>query len=100
MPAQPLCGDMEKNVGGYDRIARLVVGPVLTLVGAAALLGFVTIAAGTLGVALAAIALLVGLVFVVTGLTQKCPLNRLLGFDTYRGPREVEESELRTERTA
>jgi uncharacterized membrane protein YkgB len=85
---------MEKNVGGYDRIARLVVGPILAIVGTAGLFGFVTIAAGTLGVALAAIALLVGLVFVVTGLTQKCPLNSVLGFNTYRKSAETDESEM------
>ncbi|WP_276260273.1 YgaP family membrane protein [Haloglomus litoreum] len=91
---------MEKNVGGYDRIARLVVGPILAIVGTAALLGYVTIAAGTLGLALAAIALLVGLVFVVTGLTQKCPLNSLLGLDTYRKSSEAEEAEVGPGRTA
>ncbi|WP_255197347.1 YgaP family membrane protein [Halorarius litoreus] len=85
---------MEKNVGGYDRIARLVVGPILAIVGTAGLFGVVTLAAGTLGVAIAAIALLVGLVFVVTGLTQRCPLNSLLGFNTYRGKREADEPEI------
>ncbi|RDZ56719.1 DUF2892 domain-containing protein, partial [Haloferax sp. Atlit-12N] len=40
---------MEKNVGGYDRITRAVLGPVLIVVGAASLAGFLTIAAGTLG---------------------------------------------------
>ena len=89
---------MDKNVGGYDRIARLVLGPILAIVGTVALFGFVTLAAGTLGVALAAIALLVGLVFVVTGLTQKCPLNSVLGLDTYR--KEVEETEVGPGRTA
>lgn len=91
---------MEQNVGGYDRTARLVLGPVLAIVGTAALFGFVTVAAGTLGVALAAVALLVGLVFVVTGLTQKCPLNSVLGLDTYGGEREAEEHEMGTDRTA
>ncbi|ELZ29826.1 hypothetical protein C474_12356 [Halogeometricum pallidum JCM 14848] len=47
---------MQKNVGGYDRIARLVVGPLLA----------------------------------VTGITQKCPLNRALGIDTYRGETETD----------
>ncbi|MDS0296323.1 YgaP family membrane protein [Halogeometricum luteum] len=76
---------MQKNVGGYDRIARLVVGPLLVVFGAAALGGGITVAAGTLGLALAGIALVVGAVLAVTGVAQKCPLNRALGIDTYRG---------------
>ncbi|WP_254831907.1 YgaP family membrane protein [Haloglomus salinum] len=91
---------MDKNVGGYDRIARLVLGPVLAILGTAALFGFVTLAAGTLGLALAAIALLVGLVLVVTGLAQKCPLNRVLGLDTYRTEVETEDAETEPGRMA
>jgi len=75
---------MEKNVGGYDRIARLVLGPIL----AVAALGIyfeVFAVAGLLGAALIAAGLLVGTVFVVTGATQVCVLNRALGLDTYRG---------------
>jgi NhaP-type Na+/H+ or K+/H+ antiporter len=68
---------MQKNVGGVDRIARLVVGPVVLLVGIAALAGAVPL--GTLGVA---VALLVGAVLTVTGAVQRCPLNALLGVDT------------------
>ena len=81
---------MEKNVGGYDRIARFVVGPILVIAGAAALLGLFTIAAGTLGLVAAVVALLVGLVLVVTATTQKCPLNRLVGLNTYRGEKPTE----------
>jgi hypothetical protein len=84
---------MEKNVGGYDRIARLVLGPILAIVGGAQLLGYVTIAAGTLGLAVGVVAMLVGLVFVATGAVQKCPLNSLLGFDTYRPKTEADELE-------
>lgn len=76
---------MEKNVGGYDRIARAIFGPVLIVVGAAALAGFVTIATGTLGFVLAGAALLVGAVLATTAVTQKCPLNNLFGIDTYKG---------------
>lgn len=81
---------MEKNVGGYDRIARFVVGPILVVVGAAALLGLFTIAAGTLGLAIAVVALLVGLVLSVTATTQKCPLNSVVGLNTYRGDETTE----------
>ena len=91
---------MEKNVGGYDRIARLVLGPILAIVGGAQLLGYVTIAAGTLGLAVGILALLVGLVFLVTGAVQKCPLNSLLGFDTYGPKTEAEEPEVGPGRTA
>lgn len=75
---------MEKNVGGYDRIARFVLGPILVVVGAASLAGLLTLAAGTVGLALAGVLLLVGLVLSVTAVTQKCPLNSLLGLNTFR----------------
>ncbi|MFC7135644.1 YgaP family membrane protein [Halobaculum litoreum] len=73
----------EKNVGGWDRTVRLIVGPVLLIVAAAALFGVVAL--GPVAIAASA---LVGLVFTVTGAVQKCPLNGLLGFDTYRGATE------------
>ncbi|KTG29680.1 YgaP family membrane protein [Haloferax profundi] len=81
---------MEKNVGGYDRIARFIVGPVLIIVGAAALAGFLTIATGTLGLVVAGAALLVGAVLTTTAVTQKCPLNNALGFNTYKGATKTE----------
>jgi hypothetical protein len=74
---------MKRNVGGYDRIARLVVGPVLFVVGAATLAGVVTPAAGTLGLALGALAVVVGAVLAATAITRTCPLNSVLGVDTY-----------------
>ena len=81
---------MEKNVGGYDRIARFILGPALIVVGGAALAGLLTVAAGTLGTAIAAIAVLVGLVLTVTATTQKCPLNRAFGLNTYGGGETTE----------
>lgn len=77
---------MEKNVGGYDRLARLVVGPVLIVVAVAAIGGVVTIASGTTGAVIVALALLVGAVLTVTAVTRTCPLNSLLGINTYRAP--------------
>ena len=68
---------MEQNVGGLDRTARLVLGPLLVLVGLAAVVELLP-----LGMPVAAAALLVGLIFVVTGLTRTCVLNSLLGIDT------------------
>jgi hypothetical protein len=76
---------MEKNVGGYDRIARLILGPLLIVVAAAAFGGYLPVLSGLVGAAAVWAVLLVGVVFVVTGATQVCPLNRALGVDTYRG---------------
>ncbi|WP_254767318.1 YgaP family membrane protein [Salinilacihabitans rarus] len=71
---------MKKNVGGFDRTWRLVVGPVLIVVGVAALAGVVAI-----GTVPAAVALVAGAVVLATGLLRTCVLSRLLGIDTYRG---------------
>jgi hypothetical protein len=68
---------MEQNVGGIDRMARLVGGPLAALVGLGAVAG--TIPGGALvGGAL----IVVGAILSVTGATQRCVLNRLLGVDT------------------
>jgi hypothetical protein len=74
---------MEKNVGGYDQLARFVVGPALILVGGAALGGLITLVAGTLGLVLAGIAVFVGTVLTLTAMTQTCPLNAVVGLNTY-----------------
>jgi len=74
---------MEKNVGGYDRLARFVLGPLLIILGIAAVTGIVSLGTGTLGVALAAVALLLGVVFTATAAMQTCVLNSLLGVNTY-----------------
>ncbi|WP_255149406.1 YgaP family membrane protein [Halorarius halobius] len=74
---------MDKNVGGMDRNARLVVGPVLAVVGLVLLAGLVSIGQGMLyTVVVPALLLVVGVVLSVTGYTQKCPLNSLLGVNT------------------
>jgi hypothetical protein len=75
---------MEKNVGGYDRIARLVIGPVLIIAALAIYLELVAVT-GLLGAALIAAGALIGAVLLVTGLTRMCVLNSLLGIDTFRG---------------
>lgn len=75
---------MKRNVGGIDRSARLVVGPVLVVVGAALALGLFDLGVvGTAAVVLTDLLLVVGAVFVVTGATQKCPANEIAGLDTY-----------------
>jgi len=76
---------MQKNVGGIDRIARLVVGPILILSGIAGYAGMLALAVGPLSQALASvIAVLVGTILLITGLVQRCPLNRVIGLDTFR----------------
>jgi hypothetical protein len=84
---------MEKNVGGYDRKARLVLGPILVVVAVAAFVGLVTLASGFLGAVLIWAALLVGAVFIVTATTQTCPLNSVLGINTYRGEDDTHEED-------
>lgn len=85
---------MEKNVGGYDRRIRFIVGPVLLIVGIAAVTGLFSIAAGTVGTALAVLALVVGAVLTITAITHTCLVNSLLGVDTYKG---TDRSESETE---
>ena len=75
---------MQKNVGGYDRTARFVLGPILILVGISAFAGLITLAAGTLGLVLAGAAFVVGAVLTTTATTQKCPLNAAIGMNTYK----------------
>ncbi|MUV88848.1 DUF2892 domain-containing protein [Halapricum sp. CBA1109] len=84
---------MKKNVGGMDRIVRLVIGPILVLAGVAGYAGLLGLAVGPLPQALTSvIVFLVGAILLVTALVQKCPLNRVLGFNTYR-QKESGESE-------
>lgn len=78
----------EKNVGGLDRLLRLIVGPLLLVVAAGATLGAVA-----LSPVLLAVSAIAGAVLTVTGLTQKCPLNTLIGLNTFRG-RKTTDSEL------
>jgi hypothetical protein len=68
---------MERNVGGLDRTARLVLGPLLAIAGLAIVLGVVTT-----NVYLGAALVVVGAVFLVTGAVQQCPINAVLGVDT------------------
>lgn len=72
---------MDRNVDGYDRIGRLVLGMTLLIVGIG---GFgVGIAVGPVAqVVGAALLLLIGAVLVVTGYLRQCPLKRQLRLDT------------------
>ncbi|WP_232703275.1 YgaP family membrane protein [Halobacterium wangiae] len=69
---------MDRNVGGFDRTARLVVGVVLVLASAAAFAGVWA------GVVVGLTLFLAGAILVLTGTTRKCPVNRVAGIDTAR----------------
>lgn len=75
---------MERNVGGMDRTARLVVGPLLVIVGLAMVVGLVPLSGGAaITVGLPVLLLIVGGVLVGTGGVQKCPINEAAGVNTY-----------------
>lgn len=67
---------MKANVGGADRMLRLVAGVALLAVALLPALQF----AGT-GVG-AWVAGIVGAILLVTGLTRQCPAYRVLGVNT------------------
>ncbi|XVH30680.1 DUF2892 domain-containing protein [Haloferacaceae archaeon DSL9] len=73
---------MEKNVGGVDRLIRAIFGPALIIVSVASFAGVLGI-----GVLPAVLALLVGLILSITAFTQRCPMNKMLGINTFRGAR-------------
>lgn len=76
---------VQNNVGGTDRIARLVVGPVLILAGIVGYAGLLALTVGPLPQTLASVVVvLTGTILLVTGIVQKCPLNQLLGFNIFR----------------
>jgi len=68
---------MQKNVGGIDRTGRIVIGVIAVLAGIAALMGYWAV-----GIVTAVIALVIGAILLVTGTTQKCPINDAAGVDT------------------
>lgn len=71
---------MEKNVGGIDRIGRIVIGIAAAIAGVAAVTGYWGI-----GATAGAVAILIGVILFVTGTTQKCPINEAAGIDTTEG---------------
>ena len=68
---------MKENVGGADRIARAVAGPVLFALGYARWGGR---EGGLPGI----LAMLGGAFLVETALTRVCPVNEVAGVDTAR----------------
>jgi hypothetical protein len=76
---------MERNVGGLDRTARLIIGPILLVVALAIFAQLLTVGEGSLYTLWLPLALLaVGGILTVTGAVQRCPANSLFGLDTYR----------------
>ena len=65
---------MKKNMGGLDRIARLVIAAIVGI------LYFTGVVQGTLGYVLLALA---G-IFVLTSFVSFCPLYALVGLNTCR----------------
>ena len=63
---------MKPNVGGIDRIGRIVIGVVLLVVGLAA----------PIGATWQIVALVVAAIALVTAVVQFCPVNALLGINT------------------
>lgn len=71
---------MDKNVGGIDRSGRIVIGIIVAIAGIAALTGY-----WGAGAVVGVVAVVVGAVLLVTGTTQKCPINEAAGIDTTTG---------------
>jgi hypothetical protein len=68
---------MQKNVGGIDRTGRIIIGAIAAIAGIAALAGYWDV-----GAVIGVVALVVGGILLVTGSTQKCPINETAGIDT------------------
>ena len=68
---------MKENVGGADRVARAVAGPVLLALGYARL-------GGDRGSLPGLLAMLGGAFLVETAITRVCPVNEVVGVDSAR----------------
>ncbi len=66
---------MKPNVGGIDRIGRIVIGIVLLIVGLAA----------PIDMTWRIVALVIAAVALVTAAVRFCPANAILGIDTSEG---------------
>lgn len=69
----------DKNVGGVDRIARLVLGGLLVVAAPAGVLGY-----DQLGLMVGLAGLPVGAILLVTGAIQRCPLWAVARINTLR----------------
>lgn len=78
---------MERNVGGADKTARIVLGVAFGIVSMAAVAWGESLGA-TNQIVLAAVALLVAAVLLATAGAETCPINAALGRNTYRTDRQ------------
>jgi hypothetical protein len=77
---------MERNVGGTDKSARVILGVALGVVSMAVVAwgeGLGT----TNQIVAAAIALLLAAILLATAGAETCPINAAVGRNTYRGDR-------------
>ncbi|MCE7733975.1 MAG: DUF2892 domain-containing protein [Candidatus Heimdallarchaeota archaeon] len=70
---------ISKNVGGLDRKLRLIIGPILLVLGILAALDFVD-----LNSIVQILFLVVGSILTFTGTVQTCPLNAALRVNTHK----------------
>lgn len=76
---------MARNVGQMDRNARIVLGVILGLAGIGGYVGAVPLAWLGFGQALAGVVFVVlGVILLVTGLLNTCPIYAILGMNTSR----------------
>jgi len=68
---------MNKNVGGLDQTGRIIIAVIAGIAGIAALTGY-----WRAGAVVGGVALVIGAILLVTGTTQKCPINEAIGVDT------------------
>ncbi|MDY6818537.1 MAG: DUF2892 domain-containing protein [Halobacteriales archaeon] len=73
---------MKKNVGGLDRTGRLVIGTIFGIAGAVVLSGYIA-----LGDTIGLMGIIVGVVLLITGTTQRCPVNSVAGLDSTKPDR-------------
>lgn len=77
---------MERNVGGSDKTARIVLGVALGIV-SMAVVAWGGVLGTTTQIVVAAVALVVALVLLATASAESCPINSAIGRNTYRGDR-------------
>jgi hypothetical protein len=68
---------MDRNVGNTDRIVRIVAGLLLAVAGVAAVAGY-----WAAGLTIGLLGLAVGAILLVTGTTQRCPIDAGAGIST------------------
>ncbi len=74
----------KQNVGGSERVARGVIGPLAIGIGVGSLAGLVAVVGGLAGTVVSVILVLAGLRMCQTAITQRCYMNAVLGRDSCR----------------